>query len=165
VEPLISWNIPREQWERARKAVAEHAPGSRYDEYQRGRYHLLLGDIDFAWKGTSLYSDGGINISLFDISVALASAWLETAFAPGSRCRYSQLDDERHIDFVIDREVTIVAVDEMPTPLTVPREAFERGVRTFLEELAAAMQREAPGLLAWHSLRPVREAAQGGSAA
>jgi hypothetical protein len=76
----ISWSVPADQWAKARRAVAEHGQGSDYDRRGLARYYLLNGDVDLRCGDARFYGakygTHGVNVSLFDLGLALAEAYL-----------------------------------------------------------------------------------------
>ena len=128
----IPWSVPEEQWEKARRTMAKHGAHSSYDRGGDARYQLLYGDVDFVYADKAFYGDTygakGINISLFDLALALADAYLKQQFAPGAKAKYDQLDDDLEIEFFGEDDGVRVTASDRPAALVVPRSAFERGV-------------------------------------
>jgi hypothetical protein len=157
----IEWSIPGDQWDKARNEVALHSARSDYDRHQLGRYYLLYGDVDFAYDGARLYGGvygiKGINLSLMDLALALASAFLKEAFVPGRTTTYEQLDDDLKIRFTTDDESVHVSASDRPGELVVDREAFRRGIASFLCGFAAACAREVGEIMTWDSMAPLRD--------
>lgn len=159
----MPWSVPREQWERARAAMANHGRGSAYDRRGLGRYYLLYGDVDFVYGETpfygSSYGANGINVSLIDLALALADAYLKHNFAPGATAKYQQLDDELEIQFSGEGEDVRITASDRPNAVVIPRSAFEHGVLTFLRGLTGAIAAQLSGALDWESLAPLKEMA------
>jgi hypothetical protein len=82
---VTKWSIPDQRWDKAREAVAQHAAQSDYDRHPLGRYNLLYGNLDFAYAGPRVY---GVNLSLMDLGLALADAYVKEAFVPGCTTTY-----------------------------------------------------------------------------
>lgn len=164
----IPWSIPEEQWEKARAAMITHERGSAYDRRGLGRYYLLYGDVDFVYGAQRFYGDAygadGINVSLFDLAIALASAWLERRFDPGASITYEQLDDDLRIHFAGEPDVIRVTASDRADALLVSRGAFQEGVVAFVCAVASAMRQKLPGVLEWESLAPLEEVAVRNSA-
>jgi hypothetical protein len=156
----ITWVVPDEEWEDARDATAEHAPGSSYDRTELGRYYLLDGDINFKFGSTCMYNPpgaSGINLSLFDLGMALADAVMKHRFDPDANVTYEQRDDDRRIHFRGEEDVIRISANDPSQELVVPRQAFECGVIAFLCELASAIRCHVPALMEWQSLASLRE--------
>jgi len=158
---VIEWSIPGEQWDKAREAVALHSPLSDYDRRRLGRYYLLYGDVDFAHAGSRLYGGiygiKGINVSVMDLSVALAEAYTKEAFAPGRSTTYEQLDDDLQIQFTTDEDAVHIAATDRSEELVIQRADFTREVVAFLCSVVAACRREVGGIMEWESMTPLRE--------
>lgn len=159
----ILWSIPEAQWEKAQAEMTSHGQASTYDLRGLGRYYLLYGDVDFVYDQKPLYgSEGGsngINISLFDLAIALADAYCKKKFIVGGKVRYEQLDDDRQIDFFSEPQDVRITANDQAVALVVPRAAFEQGVLRFLREFAAAINTRIAGALEWESLAPIKEVA------
>ena len=157
----IKWILPEDQWEEVRARTIENAPGSSYDRNQLGRYHLLDGDVDFEFAGLPFYGRspgrGPVNLSLFDLGIALADAYLKHRFDPDAEATFNQLDDDRHIYFRGDDAFIKISANDQPLELHVPREAFQRGVISFLCGLAGEIRRRVEILMQWESMAPLRE--------
>jgi hypothetical protein len=159
----IPWWIPDAQWEKAKLALGTQEAGSSYDRRGLGRYYLLYGDVDFVYDGAHFYGGtygaNGINISLFDLAVTLADAYLNQGFAPGASTKYDQLDDDLQIHFSGEDEVVRMAASDRSGVLLVPRAAFQEGVLAFLCGMAGAIEHRLREALEWESLAALREVA------
>jgi hypothetical protein len=158
----IEWTISDAEWDKGRREAANHQRGSAYDRRALALYRLLYGSLDLVNDGVhfygAAYGPAGIRVSLFDVAVALADAYMHGELEPGSSAVYKQSDDSLEMRFVADGEQVRITANDRPSALVVSRSAFTAGLVVFLCGFGKAVAEQLPGVLEWDSLTPLRAA-------
>jgi hypothetical protein len=157
----IIWSIDHSEWERAKKAREEHAPGSEYDSQRLPLYYLLNGEFDVRSTDGQLYRDGGpVSISLLDFA-NFAATVVHGGYATNKTVVFDQLDDDRHITFDFSTPLVRVSANDSEVTLEVARDHLMMGLKRFLVSLAHAIDERATRLFDWRcltTLAPYRSA-------
>jgi hypothetical protein len=152
----IAWNLGEPEWEKARRAAAEHEPGSQYDRDCSAHYYLLYATFAMRSDGLSLFDRDGtdaISASVLDIGYQLARALADVERT--GRGQFSASDDDIEVSFSLDGGNVVIEANHFTSKLKVPANEFRRGCQNFLSDVASSLRERAPQLLMWQSVAPI----------